>query len=549
MSRSTGVPPERDVSMTALWESVPHLRIRDGSVVHVSEAVTGELGHDAAPLLGALDGLGIRLDDATFADLLAGEGALRVRLGPELGDRPVRLRRLGIVGDETWVEVRSLADEFRLESLLRRSGTGHIVERELRFKANHDGLTTLPDRAALHARLESVLGQSETTQRTAVIFCDVDDFTSINDSAGHRVGDQVLTSVADRLRSGMRSADFIARVGGDEFVVIASDVTDEAGALEIAQHVFDSVTGTVRCDGIEVEVSLSIGVSVSDEETITAADLLQRSEQAMFDTKRQGRSRLAMYSIDADFGDDEQLALRDDLRTAIARGDLTLHYQPLVPLTEGLERGYESLARWDHPVHGMINAKRFLDLAEYSGLTTELGHELLRLACDDQRTWIADDDGFVSVNLSASQLSDPDAATSFLGRMLRRGVSTRHIVVELTEVALAQGSIVQRNVDIFRDAGVRILLDDFGVGHASLSQLHHFPVDGIKIDSSIINPDVDEDLVSLIVGIAATLGMRTVAEGIETSAQLDAVTRLGVDYAQGYLLGRPTRTPTSQQLP
>ncbi len=261
--------------------------------------------------------------------------------------------------------------------------------------------------------------------------------------------------------------------------------------------------------------------------------------------------RLIDGSGDADAADelDEQAAPAATSNWVIACGDLTLHYQPLVPLTEGLERGYESLARWDHPTRGMINAKRFLDLAEYSGLTTELGHELLRLACDDQRTWIADDDGFVSVNLSASQLSDPDAATSFLARMRRRGVSTRHIVIELTEAALAQGAIVQRNLDIFRDAGVRILLDDFGVGHESLSQLHHFSVDGIKIDSSIINPDVDEDLVSLIVGVAATLGMRTVAEGVETSAQLDAVTRLGVDYAQGYLLGRPTRTPTSQQLP
>ena len=269
----------------------------------------------------------------------------------------------------------------------------------------------------------------------------------------------------------------------------------------------------------------------------------------MYDAKRQGRARLAMYSSDAEFGDDEQVALREELRTAIVDGDLTLHYQTLVPLAEGLERGYESLARWDHPIHGMINAKRFLDLAEYSGLTIELGHELLRLACDDQRTWIADDDGFVSVNLSASQLSDPEAATSFLARMRRRGVSTRHIVIEITEAAFAHGPFVQRNLDIFRDAGVRILLDDFGVGHASLSQLHRYSVDGIKIDSSIINPEVDEDLVSLIVGVAATLGMWTVAEGVETSAQLDAVIRLGVDYAQGYLLGRPTRTPTSQQLP
>jgi EAL domain-containing protein (putative c-di-GMP-specific phosphodiesterase class I) len=246
---------------------------------------------------------------------------------------------------------------------------------------------------------------------------------------------------------------------------------------------------------------------------------------------------------------DERAALRGDLRNAIARGDLTLHYQPIVPLRDGLERGYESLARWDHSTRGMIDAKEFLDLAEFSGLTVELGHELLRLACDDQRTWIADDDAFVSVNVSAGQLNDRDAAPSFMDRMRRRGVSTRQIAIEVPEAAFAEGPVVQRNLGVFRDAGVRIFLDDVGVHDPTLGDLDEVPVDGFKIDVSIIGPEVDEELVGRIVEIARRSRVRTVAVGVETSAQLDAVTRLGVDDAQGYLLGRPMRTPTSTTLP
>ena len=365
MSSSTGPAPDHDAA-SALWEAVAHLRVRSGDVVHVSRAATEELGCDAAPMLGPLAALGTSLDSAEWDGLLAADTKVRVRLAPELGGHTVRLRHLGVVGDETWIELRSI-----------------------------DG-------------------------------------------------------------------------SGD------ADAADEF---------------------------------------------------------------------------DEQAALRSDLRNAIARGDLTLHYQPMVPLRGGLDAGTQSLARWDHSTRGMINAKEFLDLAELSGLTVELGHELLRLACDDQRTWIADDDAFVSVNVSASQLNDRDAASSFMERMRRRGVSTRQIVIEVPEAAFAEGPVVQQNLGVFRDAGVRIFLDDVGVHDPTLGDLDEVAVDGFKIDGTMINPDVDEELVGRIVEIARQSRIRTVAVGVETSAQLDAVTRLGVDYAQGYLLGRPMRTPTSSTLP
>ncbi len=368
MSSSADPAPDRDAAW-ALWEAVAHLRVRDGAVVHVSRAATAELECDASAMIGPLAALGTSLEGVEWDDVLAGNAVATVRLGSELSHHTVRLRHLGCVGDETWIELRSIEGSSDVEAT-------------------------------------------------------------------------------------------------DEFAE-----------------------------------------------------------------------------------SDEQAALRGDLRLAIARGDLTLHYQPIVPLREGLERGYESLARWDHPTRGMINAKEFLDLAEFSGLTVELGHELLRLACDDQRTWIADDDAFVSVNVSASQLDDRAAASSFMERMRRRGVSTRQIAIEVPEAAFADGSVVQHNLGVFRDAGVRIFLDDVGVHDPTLSDLDEVPVDGFKIDVTVVSPEVDEELVGRIVEIARRSRIRTVAVGVETAAQLDALTRLGVDYAQGYLLGRPMRTPTSTTLP
>jgi len=424
----------------------------------------------------------------------------------------------------------------------------HLAERELVFRATHDALTTLPDRAALQSRIEAILRTGERDGwRTALIFCDVDRFKLINDRAGHRIGDTVLTEVASRLRGALRSSDFVGRFGGDEFVVVAPNVDDEEHAMSLAERIFDEVVGPVRSGEVEVDVCVSMGVAVNDAECTTAAGLLHRADLAMYEAKRLGRGRVTQYSHDLGLGSEEVGTLRADLRAAIDDHQFLMHYQPIVALTEGLASGHESLARWEHPDLGIVTARRFIAIAESAGVIAELGDELVRLACRDVgRAIVADgrDDDragghFVSINLSSAQLSHPDAATSVLGQLTANRVDPRSIVVELTEAAFAQGPTVRANLESFRHHGVRIFLDDFGVGYSSLSQLRQFPVDGIKIDASIINPMVDVDLVRLIVGVARTLGIRTIAEGVESAEQLDTVRRLGVDYAQGYHLGRP----------
>ena len=422
----------------------------------------------------------------------------------------------------------------------------HLAQRELQFKATHDPLTTLPDRAAFQTRLEAVLNEAlEHDQRTALMFCDIDNFKLINDRAGHHVGDIVLTEVAERLRSALRTTDFVGRFGGDEFVLVAPAVADEAHAVELAERVFAAATGSTMYNDIEVDVNVSMGVALTDAECTTASGLLNRADVAMYKAKQQGRGRFALYAPPDEGEDGADTELRVDLPAAIADGQLELHYQPIVPLRSGLGKGYESLARWEHPGQGLIAAHRLFGVAEAAGITSQLGLELLRLAHVDDRSWFSGDDGgFVSINISASQLGHRDAAAEFVERINERGLDPSGLVIELKEASFAQGLVVQGNLDVLRDAGIRIFLDNFGVGYSSLSYLHQFPVDGIKIDASVVSPVVDESLVKLIVSVAAALDVQTVAEGVETSDQLATVTRLGVDYAQGYLLGRPARVPT-----
>ncbi len=421
----------------------------------------------------------------------------------------------------------------------------HVAERELRFKATHDALTTLPDRAAFQTRLESLMREGiERGHRTALMFCDIDNFKLINDRAGHRIGDAVLTEVADRIRSALRSSDFVGRFGGDEFVAVTPAVKDEAHAMELAERLFKAATGTVRSENIDVEVGLSMGVALTDAECTTASGLLHRADMAMYDAKQRGRGQVVLFVPPEPEADDAERALRADLRSAIDNSELTLHYQPIVPIRSGLPYGYEGLARWERSGEDVMAAGRLFELADLFGIRPELGVELLRLAHNDDRPWLdSDASSFVSVNVSASQLGDPDAAARFIEFAGDRRLDPSRLVIELTEAAFAEGPVVQGNLDELRDAGIRIFLDDFGVGYSSLSHLHRFPVDGIKIDSSVISPTVDESLVQLIVSVAAALDIRTVAEGVETSEQLSTVTRLGVDYAQGYLLGHPTRIP------
>ncbi len=425
----------------------------------------------------------------------------------------------------------------------------YLADRELLFKATHDSLTMLPDRAAVRARLDAELSAAKNTgSRTALVFCDIDNFKTINDRAGHRVGDRVLSEVADRLRSALRAGDVVGRYGGDEFVLVAPAVTDESHALEVARRVFAAVNGAVQCDGIDVDVSVSMGVAVTDPTCETAEGLVHRADAAMYDAKERGRGRVALYSANAAANAGNVENLTGGLAEALRAGQITMHYQPIVPLTAELPRGYECLARWNHPIHGVIDAAQFLGLAESGGMGDLINAELLRLAISDERPWLGDDGGYVAINMSVAQLADPMAGQSMLDRLRLAELDPPRVAVEVGEEVLAHGTQTRENLEVLRSAGIRVVLDRFGSGNSALSQLHLFPLDGIKIDPSVINPVVDENLVRLIVAVAGSMNISTVAIGVEESAQLDTITRLGVDAAQGFLVGRPSRFPAGNTL-
>lgn len=460
----------------------------------------------------------------------------------------ISIRVLDGEGGARWHQgrVSNLLEEEGVEGLvwtLRDVHERHLAELDLEYRATHDELTTLPERAAIQARLELALELDRATGRhTALVFCDIDNFKLINDSVGHGVGDLVLTEVASRLSSSVREIDVVGRFGGDEFVIVAPGLDSETEAQKLAERVFTEVCGRAHCGGVAVELSVSMGVALSSPDADSAEILMQRADTAMYAAKRAGRGRVEVFSTHMGEGLSERLQMQGELVDAIAADELVLHYQPIVATgaTPGLGRGVESLARWHHPRRGLLSANAFIEVAEESGMMVNLGHALLELVCRDTAQTLTDTDGFVCINLSPSELGHSSAADDFLARLEAYGIAPSQIVIELTEASLARGATCLANLERFRAAGVRIFLDDFGTGYSSLSQLRRFPVDGVKIDRTFVDPEVDEHLVRLIVGVAQTMGIRTIAEGVETNEQLEQLTRLGVDYAQGYLLGRPS---------
>ena len=412
---------------------------------------------------------------------------------------------------------------------------------ELEYRATHDDLTDLPERAALIDYLNSALaGDIARGLLTAVIFCDVDNFKVVNDSLGHAAGDELLTAMAGQLKKSVRDADLVGRFGGDEFVVVAPGLTSAEEAHLLAMRIFGDVTGRVQTSAGSLEISVSMGVAVTGLSAASADPLIQHADRAMYTAKRNGRGRVELYTEGMGADASDRLRRQTELVDGVHRAEFRLDYQPIVPTgaTPGLDAGVEALARWHHPSEGVLSPAAWIDLAEDAGLMDVVGDELIAETCRNIAA-LDTPPAFFSVNMSPRQLSRADAARTVLGIVTASGLSPEHLVIEMTEGALANDTMVMENLRRFRAAGARLFIDDFGTGYSSLSQLRRFPIDCVKIDRAFIHPEPDIELVRVIVDIARTLGMRTVAEGIEREDQLEAVTALGVDYAQGFFLGAP----------
>jgi diguanylate cyclase len=380
--------------------------------------------------------------------------------------------------------------------------------------------------------------------KLALLFVDLDGFKPINDSFGHAAGDAVLRQVADRLRVMVREADTLARLGGDEFVLLIDDVTGIPDAVVTAQRVLRALAQPFEVGTRQVSLSGSVGVVVFPDHT--ASDkLLASADAAMYAAKRAGGSTYAVFEPHMHDDAGGQLELLQDLREAVARGQLCLHYQPKVDSRSGQVRSVEALLRWRHPRHGMVSPAEFVPLAERFGLIVAIGGWVINEACRQVAVWAAEGRRLrVSINLSAYQLRQPDIAARIGGAIARHGLAPDQLVCEITESAVMENTqTTQAVLEELGRHGVKLSIDDFGTGYSSLAKLRRMRAHELKIDREFV-ADVARDadaraIVDAIVRLGHALGLRIVAEGVETVEQRDALVALGCDELQGFLFAKP----------
>jgi diguanylate cyclase len=409
----------------------------------------------------------------------------------------------------------------------------------------HDPLTGLANRAMLARRFDEALqrGQSDGS-RTGLLLLDLDRFKEINDTLGHHYGDELLTQVGPRLKESLRPEDTVARLGGDEFAVLLPGVDGLDTALVVAERLREALTGPFPIDGMTLDIEASIGVVVSGEHGDDASTLLQRADIAMYVAKKQSIGVFA-YDPEADGNTPQKLTVLGDLRRALERHELVLHYQPKISLGTGDVCGVEALVRWQDPQLGLVPPDQFIPLAERTGLIAALTDYVVDAALAQARSWL--DTGRelpIAVNLSARNLLDVRLAHK-IGELLRRhGVPAALLELEVTESALMTDPLrAQQTLMQLHQLGIRIAIDDFGVGYTNLSQLRTLPVTDLKIDRSFVTTmDVDASnahIVNSVIDLSRNLGITTIAEGVENRATLDALRLAGCDMAQGHYISRP----------
>ncbi|MBJ7330583.1 MAG: EAL domain-containing protein [Solirubrobacteraceae bacterium] len=428
----------------------------------------------------------------------------------------------------------------------------HALEAELRHQAYHDALTGLPNRTLFEQHLSSELREAaETGERLAIIFVDLDDFKTINDSLGHHSGDELLRVVATRIRQQVTDDDVIARLGGDEFAVLLHEHDEDAKAPQIvAEQILRAVCAPMTINERELRVSGSAGIAIGAKDaTPTADEMLRNADVAMYASKSAGKNRVAVFTEDMHADAMRRLELTADLRRALEEGGLHLEYQPIVDM-EANDRvvGAEALARWPHPVHGRIPPPEFIDLAEESGLILPLGAWVLETACAQMKEWM--DDGkanagqHVSVNVSALQMADPGMHDMVRDTLTKTGLDPRQLQLEITESVLVERpEAMAEELAALIALGVRVAIDDFGTGHSVLAYLRQLPVDVLKVDKAFIDAiDLDDGQAQLaqgIINLAHALDITVVAEGIETTSQAIVLRGMGPVLGQGYLYSRP----------
>jgi diguanylate cyclase (GGDEF)-like protein/PAS domain S-box-containing protein len=475
-------------------------------------------GEDVAPLLDGLSAGGTgRSDGDSWRHLLADGRIIDVE---------ITSHRLVFAGrDAVLVAIKDVTDRNALDA-------------QLRHQAFHDSLTGLSNRALFNDRVEHALGRRLGAGTSVVLLLDLDRFKLVNDSLGHAVGDEMLIEVARRLEDAVRLGDTVARLGGDEFAILLEDCPD-GRAEEQAERLLDTLGAPMAIGGQQVTGTASIGIALAGN-GISAGDLLRNADVAMYRAKADGGGRYQVFQPAMYAAALRQMEVSAALRQALDGEQFVLHYQPIVELGTGDVVGMEALLRWSHPELGLLDPAEFIPVAEDSGLIVPIGAWVLREACAALTPW----DGRVNVNLSGRQLADPNIVEQVRDALAAANLPPQRLTLEITESVLMQDSEANmRRLRRLRELGVRLAIDDFGIGYSSLAYLRAFPVDDLKIDKSFVaGIPQDEDalaVVRTILQLARSLGLRVVAEGVETSAQYLALRSLGADSVQGFYLARP----------
>jgi diguanylate cyclase (GGDEF)-like protein len=414
--------------------------------------------------------------------------------------------------------------------------------------ALHDALTGLPNRTLLLERLDHAVRRGRRSGKmAAVLFADLDRFKLVNDLHGHAVGDELLVAVAQRLTLALRPGDTLARMSGDEFVILCEDLDDPAEVDAIAARVVAAVSAPFVLSTVQVEVTASVGIAFSGRGDELSEQLLRDADTAMYQAKRGGGARHQIVDLREQDRTSRRASLEHDLRGALARGELRAVYQPIIATGDGRVTGAEALLRWDHPSRGSVAPTLFIPLAEQSDLITGIGRWVLDRACRDRfcrPDASGTDDLNMSVNVSANQLMAPDFTATVAAVLSGADTDPTMVTLEMTESVFVQDT--ERALVVLgelKDLGVTLALDDFGTGYSSLTYLKRFPIDIVKIDQDFV-ADLERDeasysIVSTVVELAHLLGMTVVAEGVETTGQHEQLVALGCDYCQGFYFARP----------
>ena len=520
----------------------------DGIVRYHSQAAQRVFGDDVDTLLGTLWTNVLHEADRAHASALLAEVAATP------GSTTAGEWRRQAFGGYRYVETlaTNLLDDPSVQGIVLNSRdiTEHkALEEQLTHQAFHDSLTTLANRALFHDRVEHALAQSRRTEQPlAVLFLDLDNFKAVNDSLGHIAGDQLLVGIAGRINNCVRTGDTVARLGGDEFAILLENVHDGMEATEVAQRIDLALRAPFHLDGKDMFITGSTGIAFSTAASTSADEVLRNADVAMYTAKERGKARYITFEPDMHAAVVRRLDLEADLRLAVERDEFLVYYQPLFDLHTGRMTGMEALVRWQHPERGIVSPLEFIPVAEETGLIVPLGRWVLQQACRDVSDWQARFPNtaprMVNVNLSGRQLQEAGLVDEVAAILRESGLAPSSLALEITESVLmgdaASAVIWLREL---KALGLQIAIDDFGTGYSSLSYLQQFPVDTLKIDKSFVDGiggEVERTaLVGAIIELGRTLGLKTVAEGIEQPAQAAELTLLGCDVGQGYHFARP----------